>query len=222
MSSNPPPWPSLYNPGLEILHIAHRPPTQPGGSYLHNAYDIFRFTLYWTLIFYTPFFLVCGLYAFWNYAFPPTRSHFSLTLDPAEDDSSLDFDHDPSVPAAPHHPGNAYVPLQHLRVPQAHEQSHLSSRRATPTSRRSTVQTTATHKKNERRSRVTFALLVLIIFLVVGLAGAVVGSAVVGFTVMGLYRSAGFSMSTWIPFVMAVIQVLVGLLSIWPSIIEII
>ncbi len=220
MSSNPPSWPSLYNPGSEILHIAHRPPIQSGGSYLYNAYgetplkyrtyltdqefcksrvDIFRFTLYWALIFYTPFFFVCGLYAFCNYAFPPTCSRFSLspaTPDPVEDGSSLDLDHDSLTPVTPHHPGNAYVPLQHLRSSQARGQSHSHSRRATPTSRRSTVRTTATHKRNEGRSRVAFALLVFIVFLTAGLAGAVIGSAVVGFTVFGLYRSAGFSMST--------------------------
>jgi len=38
MSKNTtPPWPSLYNPGLEILHIEHQPPTQPGGAYLYHA-----------------------------------------------------------------------------------------------------------------------------------------------------------------------------------------
>lgn len=37
MSSEAPPWPSLYNPGLEILHIQHRNATQYGGAYLHRA-----------------------------------------------------------------------------------------------------------------------------------------------------------------------------------------
>jgi hypothetical protein len=29
-------WPSLYHPGLEILHIPHRDPVQPGAHYLYN------------------------------------------------------------------------------------------------------------------------------------------------------------------------------------------
>lgn len=37
MSGNTPPWPSLYNPGLEILHIDHRNATQAGGAYLYHA-----------------------------------------------------------------------------------------------------------------------------------------------------------------------------------------
>lgn len=31
-----PPWPSLYNPGLEILHIEHNRPVQEGGAYLYH------------------------------------------------------------------------------------------------------------------------------------------------------------------------------------------
>jgi len=77
-------------------------------------------------------------------------------------------------------------------------------------------------KENERRSRLAFALLVLLAFLSLSVAGAVVGSAVLGFTVFGLFASGHFNMSTWIPFLLAVMQVVTGLLSIWPSIIDII
>jgi len=37
MSTRVPSWPSLYNPGIEILHIEHRAPTQPQGAYLYRA-----------------------------------------------------------------------------------------------------------------------------------------------------------------------------------------
>jgi hypothetical protein len=87
-----PSWPSLYNLGIEILHIEHDSLIQlrvlisimqkvklpkicvdisKKLTFLHKE-DIFRFTLYWTLIFYTPIFFFCGLYAFWNYSFPPS------------------------------------------------------------------------------------------------------------------------------------------------------
>ncbi|KAF9464910.1 hypothetical protein BDZ94DRAFT_451888 [Collybia nuda] len=173
MLRNTPPWPSLYNPGLEILHIDHRNATQA---------DIFRFTLFWTLLFYTPIFLVCGSYAFWNLNFPPApRSYHAVGH----------TTRDTSYPLSP-------------------VQSGAPPRLLKP------------HKEKERRSRLAFALLVLLTFLILSVAGAVVGSAVLGFTVTGLYKAANFNMSTWIPFLLAVIQVLVGLLSIWPSIIDII
>ena len=40
MSTTPtkvPSWPSLYNPGIEILHIEHHAPIQPQGAYLYRA-----------------------------------------------------------------------------------------------------------------------------------------------------------------------------------------
>ncbi|KAF8972705.1 hypothetical protein BDZ97DRAFT_1649965 [Flammula alnicola] len=190
-----PPWPSLYNPGLEILHIEHHPQTQPGGAYLYHAKgkrnhssfvkinllaDVFRFTLYWTLVFYTPIFLLCGSYAFWNYAFPPSprlanpqngRESYQLSL--MNPDGLL---------------------VQAVKPPKPHE----------------------------RRSRVTFALIVLLTFLTLSVAGAVIGSAIMGFVTFGLYKAGNFSMSTWIPFLLAVMQVVIGLLSVWPSIVEII
>ncbi|KAF8225775.1 hypothetical protein L208DRAFT_1408055 [Tricholoma matsutake] len=180
-----PSWPSLYDPGVEVIHIPHRNPIQQEGFYLHHSIDIFRFTLYWTLIFYTPIFVLCGSYAFWNLNFPPSPL--------------LSSKHDPLSPEAhelvrlPTHRGHA----RHLRP------SKLP-------------------KEHERRSRIAFALLVFLTFMILGVAGAVVASAVLGFTVFGLYKAANFNMSTWIPFLLAAIQVLVSLMCIWPSIIDII
>ncbi|TFK39520.1 hypothetical protein BDQ12DRAFT_629521 [Crucibulum laeve] len=182
-----PSWPSLYNPGREILHIEHKPPTQPGGAYLYHASDVFRFTLYWTLIFYTPIFLFCGLYAFWNYTFPP-----KLRSSRPQDDENLLSTMPKSPPSLP-----TLRPVPSLR-------------------------STIPPKANERRSRLAFAILVLLTFLSLSVAGSVIGSAILGFSLFGLYKSANFNMSTWIPFLLAVIQVVVGLLSIWPSIIDII
>ena len=36
-STTVPSWPSLYNPGIEILHIEHNAPIQPQGAYLYRA-----------------------------------------------------------------------------------------------------------------------------------------------------------------------------------------
>ena len=172
--STVPSWPSLYDPGIEILHIEHHAPIQPEGAYLFRAKggvtqylcwtslikkppsqkDVFRFTLYWTLIFYIPIFLLCGSYAFWNYAFPPS----------------------PHPPSPPKSRDSAY---------------QLST--MTPISAVPLIQLP---KPNERRSRVTFALIVLMTFLILSVAGAVTGSAVLGFITAGLFKAANFNMST--------------------------
>ncbi|KAF5385805.1 hypothetical protein D9615_002194 [Tricholomella constricta] len=156
-TSRAPNWPSLYNPGLEILHIEHRNATQAGGAYLYHARDVFRFTLFWTLALYTPVFIICGTYAFWNLNFPPSPR----------------FDQ-------PYH-GASYqlypIPSP-LKTPEMHRRSSKLP------------------KENERRSRLAFALLVFLTFMALGVAGAVVGSAVLGFSVFGLYKAANFNMST--------------------------
>src|ERR1700722_4281496 len=90
-----PPWPSLYQPALEISPIQGKDPIQKGAYYLYhskgkatsiiyikvkhliNKYsDIFRFTLYWTLIFHLPLLCFCAVYAFFNLPFPPSRFSF--------------------------------------------------------------------------------------------------------------------------------------------------
>ncbi|KAJ7709025.1 hypothetical protein B0H17DRAFT_1031507 [Mycena rosella] len=200
-----PSWPSLYPPGLEILNIAHRNPVQPGGKYLTHPNDVFRFTLYWTLIFYTPIFLFCGLYAFFNLTFPPTRLS-KLTRREVSDETGY------ALAPLPYSPRDASAPL--LRPPKP--------------------------KPNEGRSRTTFAILVFLTFITLSLAGASLGSAIVGFILVGIYKLAKFNMSTWIPFLWSVISVLIGLLrcvcslqvtncyseltvrSVWPSVIDII
>jgi len=56
-------WPSLYNPGPELSRRLDSNPTPPGSHFLYNPNDIFRFTLYWTLIFIIPPYSICGLWA---------------------------------------------------------------------------------------------------------------------------------------------------------------
>ncbi|KAJ6568406.1 hypothetical protein DFH09DRAFT_1363111 [Mycena vulgaris] len=187
-SGNSPSWPSLYEPGIELLRIPHNDPVQPGGAYLTHPIDVFRFTLYWNLIFYTPIFLFCGLYAFFNLTFPPTR-HANPARREASDASSY------PLTLLPYSPRDASAPL--LRPPKP-------------------------KKPNQGRSRTTFAILVFLTFIFLSVAGAFLGSAIIGFVLAGLYKLAKFNMSTWIPFLWSVISVLIGLLSVWPSVIDII
>ncbi|EGN95069.1 hypothetical protein SERLA73DRAFT_61215 [Serpula lacrymans var. lacrymans S7.3] len=160
-------WPALYNPAIELGRVASSGPVQPGGSYLTNANDIFHFTLYWTLVFHIPSYLVCGVYAFLNFAFPPTPlEHHSFPL--------------------VKQPSNVSQPADHF---SSHK--HLPQSAATyPYSR------IKPSRMNTRRSRLTFAILVLLTFFFVSLLGTILSSAIVGYILAAVYRSGKFSMST--------------------------
>ncbi|KAF7309394.1 hypothetical protein MIND_00310200 [Mycena indigotica] len=223
-----PQWPSLYNPGIELLNIPHHDPVQPLGKYLTRPGDIFRFTLYWTLIFYIPTFLLCALYAFVNLTFPPT--HRKHGRKEALDGTHLGPTTYPLSPISPRPPyfssprasamPNAHIlpatptsPMTNRKHPSNSSSVHTPLLRPNPT---------LPARPNRVRSRTTFALLVLLAFLTLSLTGAVLSSAIVGFGVAGVYRASGFVVSTWVPFVWALISALVGFLSIWPSVIDII
>ncbi|KAI0358262.1 hypothetical protein OH77DRAFT_1518953 [Trametes cingulata] len=201
--SDAPSWPSLYNPLIELFPLQHRNPVQPSGRYLHDPHDVFRFTLYWTLIFYTPSYILCGTYAFLNLAFPPPRA-----LRKAQKTRALRSDSGPSYRSVS---DGDNIPLRpYPRQLSADLQGQLRAPSRSPA------------KQNERRSRLTFALLVLFVFAVFALAGAVVGSAIIGYVLAGLFKAARYNMSTWIPFIGGLLQTLVGFLGLWPTVVDII
>lgn len=141
--------------------------------------DIYRFTLYWTLLFYIPLFVLGGIYAFLNLTFPPSRSrrksHKTRPQFPV-------FQYDsPSYAALPTNPD---IPMQRFGSSLSPEPE---SRPNAPKPRQ---------RLNERRSRLTFALIVLFLFLFFAVAGAVVGSAIVGYVLAGLFKAAHYNMST--------------------------
>ncbi|KIM88247.1 hypothetical protein PILCRDRAFT_251586 [Piloderma croceum F 1598] len=177
MSSSPS-WPSLYNPALEIDGITGKQPVQIGGHYLYKPEDIFRFTLYWTLIFHIPLFFLCGIYAFLNLTFPPSR-HAVKSYSASS--ASLE------------------------RPPTPQPRTRLTPPRA-----------------NEGRSRLTFAIIVLLVFLALSVTNAVIGATVVGFVLAGLYKAAQYNMSTWVPFVWSIIIVLLFAIGVWPSTVDVI
>ena len=201
--SDTPEWPSLYQPGKEILNIEGREPEQPGASYLHNVGDVFRFTFFWNIIFHTPIFAICGIYAFLNITFSPSRSRAA---------SRLEKDIHPDE----HDEGESY-PLTQL---PHHDDDELTRQ---PTARSGTIKSRSSkRKRNETRSRLTFSLLALLVFLAFGLAGTTAVSVAVALLFSGLFKAGGYSMSTWIPFLGAVISVLVSVLSIWPTVVDLI
>jgi hypothetical protein len=134
--------------------------------------DIFRFTLYWTLIFYTPISLCCGLYAFINLTFPPSRPSHANAPRRAEASEADDASSYPLTPLLlrPYSPRDTTAPL--LRPPKP--------------------------KPNQGRSRTTFALLVLLAFLLLSVAGALLSSVIIGFILAGVYKLAGFNLSTYV------------------------
>ncbi|THH27202.1 hypothetical protein EUX98_g6984 [Antrodiella citrinella] len=203
-SQQPPPWPSLYNFfKVEVIPISNRDPVQPKGFYLHHVADMYRFTLYWTLVFYVPAFAICGIYAFLNLSFPPTRHRGARAHRTRPAVSPFPFLESQTYSAIPNE-----IPLTQ-RQQQKRQQSQTSmlfGRRGWKRQRPGTA------RVNERRSKLTFALLVLLTFFLAGFAGAVLSSAIVGYVMAGLYKSAHFNMSTWMPFFGGLIQTSIGFL----------
>ncbi|OJT03343.1 hypothetical protein TRAPUB_6121 [Trametes pubescens] len=180
MSDDVPSWPSLYNIVVELFPLQHRDPTQEIGRYLHDPHDVFRFTLYWTLIFYTPLYILCGIYAFLNLAFPPFHAPLK-----SRKPKAIRADSGPSYRSVA---GRDDIPMRRYDRqlgPDTQSQAPAPSR--------------SRAKQNETRSRLTFALLVLFVFAVAALAGAVVGSAIIGYVMAGLFKASKYNMSTYPP-----------------------
>ena len=147
--------------------------------------DVFQFTLYWSLSFYTPIFFLCGSYAFWNLNFPSPPPPPPQLKDP-----SISY-HDTTSG----HDGNAYL-LAPVGIHPPPTPSPTTAETTTPLRRApTTIPTAQLLKENKRGSRLVFALLVFFTFMTVGIAGSVLGSAVLGFSVYGLYLSGNFNMS---------------------------
>ncbi|THV03603.1 hypothetical protein K435DRAFT_817205 [Dendrothele bispora CBS 962.96] len=221
---NDPSWPSLYNPRSELFHIEHTGPVQPGATYLTDAGDVFRFTLYWTLVLYLPIFAVFGLYAFFNLTFPPSRKKSTVSYKTHYGEDPPDRQDTYPLYDIPHRTSNHFLSVANIgNGYQTLRSDIVSSNGDLP---QSPMRTHFTHdhrapeRQNAGRSRLTFALLVFLVFLFMSLIGAVLSSAIVGFVVHGLYRAGHFYMSSWVPFLWALIQVFIGMLNVWPSVID--
>ncbi|CAE6440684.1 unnamed protein product [Rhizoctonia solani] len=136
-----PSFPSLYDPRFEFGDSDPSSPP-PGTHYLYNSYDIYRFTLYWTLLFYASSFALCGTFA--------------------------------------------------LLV------RGLSKRRAPK-----------------------LFVTVVLAFILTGTFFAVVGSSIVGYVLAAIYSVGYFSMSTWVPFLWALILTLVAVMGSYSTVIVI-
>ncbi|KAG7095053.1 hypothetical protein E1B28_005843 [Marasmius oreades] len=203
-SPDTPSWPSLYNPRDELFQIRRLEPKQLGAIYLTDAGDVFNFTFYWTLIFYFPAFAICGIFAFLNLTFPPSKR----SKGPKTTAIS------PSIPMSHLTPSNRPNYYQTLR-----SEAGVSLLEPPPSPIPSCRTRPPTRKPKERRSRTLFTLIVLITFLLTGLLGAIISSAVIGFVLFGVYKAGGFYMSTWVPFAWAAVHAFIGILNLYPSVI---
>lgn len=134
--------------------------------------DIYRFTLYWTIVFYIPAFIICGIYAFLNLTFTPhSRIRRLLFLAPSQSYAAV-------ISATSDVPLHSYTPSEN---PSQDVLQPVGRTRAKP---------------KERRSRLIFALLVAFTFAACSLGGAVIGSAIMGYVMAALIKAAHFNMST--------------------------
>lgn len=131
--------------------------------------------------------MLCAVYAFFNLTFPPHRNS----------------DEEPRVRSAV---TKIYLTPSYRAVPNkdphdiqlAHSTDDLYQHSQYPPQR--IFWNGKRNKPNEKRSRVTFSLLVLLAFAVFAVGGAVVGSAVIGYVLAGLWRAGRYNMSTFVDF----------------------
>lgn len=158
---------------------SHMPSATRSWPHVHAA--VFRFTLFWTLVLYVPAFMVCATYAFLNLSFPPRRpdrkGHKNGTGASNRGTSfgSVDAENIPLRRRDGQRPGAGSRTQSQFRVPSR-----------------------APVRQNETRSRLTFAVLVFMLFATFALGSAVIGSAIIGYTLAGLYKAGDYNLSTYV------------------------
>jgi hypothetical protein len=85
-----------------------------------------------------------------------------------------------------------------LLIPPSNRSSASSKSRYHPLATSDSDRATATlpRKVNEKRSRLTFSLLVLFAFIVFGFAGAVLSSAIMAYVLFGIFSAGKLHIST--------------------------
>ncbi|WWD20408.1 hypothetical protein CI109_104884 [Kwoniella shandongensis] len=180
-----PSFPSLYIPTIDST-IEQR------GVFLYEAEAIWHFTLYWTILLLGALFLICSLFA-----------SFTLLL-------SLTVSR-PSSQQRSRKPSLAFVPLgtdaiSSGGIPPPPLQPFQSKTGDSPLTKN------LERRKGKRPPLWPILVLPVVAVSVAALISIVTGT-VVGFALAAVYSAGGFSMSTWVPFLWALIQVLVLIIS---------
>ncbi|WVQ77526.1 hypothetical protein IAR50_007212 [Cryptococcus sp. DSM 104548] len=192
-----PTWPSLYIPTLDST-IDQR------GIFLYEAEAIWRFTLFWTLLLLCSLFLLCSALA-----------SFTLLL------SLTVFRPSSSKPLNPPPSGNPAQPAE-AKVPSssssASDNPSPDPNSAVPlhmgdSSHHTNVKPKILERPKRKRPPLWPILVLPLVATAVAAAVALVTGTVVGFALAAIYSAAGFSMSTWVPFLWALIISLVIIIS---------
>ncbi|WWC92666.1 uncharacterized protein L201_007625 [Kwoniella dendrophila CBS 6074] len=178
-----PSFPSLYIPTLHDT-------SEQRGIFLYEAEAIWHFTLYWTLILLMSLFLLCS-------AFASFTIFLNITKYRNKPPDNHNHNHKQKSPFSPtiisnnqdnqnnqNNQNNNHITIKHL-----------------------------TARKKPKKPPLWPIIILPIISLFIAAFIGLISSTVVGFALAAIYSAGGFSMSTWVPFLWALIQVLVLIIS---------